>query len=200
MLSALKLIVGLGNPGSQYSVTRHNVGFWFVDSLASSHHLTFKTEAKFSAEVCRLQTNTIDCWFCKPMTFMNQSGTALQAMARFYKIPLQGILVVHDELDLPAGVARLKDGGGHGGHNGLRDVISQMGGKTFIRLRLGIGRSADSDNTVSYVLSKPASNDAQLIKESIQSSLDVMPLVFAKDMQKAMDILHQKPASKTATI
>lgn len=190
--SVLKLVVGLGNPGTEYSATRHNAGFWFVESLASNHGLSFRLESKFSAEICQLQTAIFGCWFCKPMTFMNKSGSALRAMASFYKISAQDILVVHDELDLDAGVARLKEGGGHGGHNGLRDIIANTGEQSFIRLRLGIGRPVDQGSTVSYVLSRPDRSDEQLIKQAIQSSLDVMPLLFEKDMQKAMNILHQK--------
>ena len=131
MPSVFKLIVGLGNPGPEHSATRHNAGFWFVDSLAEKYSLTFRSESKYNAEICRIQTADIDCWLCKPMTFMNRSGFSVQAMVSFYKIPVEEILVAHDELDLEAGIARLKKGGGHAGHNGLRDIIEQMGDKTL---------------------------------------------------------------------
>ncbi len=191
MPSAFKLIVGLGNPGPEHSATRHNAGFWFVDSLAAKYSLTFRSESKYSAEICRIQTAEIDCWLCKPKTFMNRSGFSVQAMASFYKIPVQEILVAHDELDLEPGVARLKKAGGHGGHNGLRDIIAQMGDKSFTRLRLVIGHPGSQDKVTPYVLGRPAKEDRQLIEIAIKESVDVMPLVFAGNEQKAMNALHQ---------
>jgi len=190
--SAFKLIVGLGNPGPEHSETRHNAGFWFVDSLASEYSLSFRSESKFNAEICRIQTAEIDCWLCKPMTFMNRSGFSVQAMSSFYKISVEEILIAHDELDLDPGVARLKKAGGHGGHNGLRDIIAQMGDKSFTRLRLGIGHPGSQDKVSPYVLGRPAQEDRQLIEIAIKESVDVMPLVFAGDEQKAMNGLHQK--------
>jgi len=190
--SAFKLIVGLGNPGPEHSATRHNAGFWFVDLLAEKYSLTFRSESKYNAEICRIQTADIDCWLCKPMTFMNRSGFSVQAMASFYKIPVEEILVAHDELDLEAGTARLKKGGGHGGHNGLRDIIAQMGDKTFTRLRLGIGHPGSQDKVTPYVLGRPPQEDRQLIEIAIKESVDVMPLVLEGEMQKATHALHQK--------
>ena len=192
MPSTFKLIVGLGNPGPEHSNTRHNVGFWFVDSLASKYSLSFRPESKFNAEICRLQTTDVDCWLCKPMTFMNESGSSIQAMASFYKIPVEAILVAHDELDLDAGIARLKKEGGHGGHNGLRDIIAQMGDKSFTRLRIGIGHPGSQDRVTPYVLGRPGVEDRQLIEEAIKVSVDIMPLVFEDEVQKAMNALHQK--------
>ncbi len=191
MPSAFKLIVGLGNPGPEHSETRHNAGFWFADSLAAKYSLSFRSESKFNAEICRIQTAEIDCWLCKPMTFMNRSGFSVQAMSSFYKISVEEILVVHDELDLDPGVARLKKAGGHGGHNGLRDIIAQMGDKSFTRLRLGIGHPGSQDKVTPYVLGRPAQEDRQLIEIAIKESVDIMPLVFAGDEQKAMNGLHQ---------
>jgi len=190
--SVFKLIVGLGNPGPEHSETRHNAGFWFVESLASEYSLSFRSESKFNAEICRIQTVEIDCWLCKPMTFMNRSGFSVQAMSSFYKISVEEILVVHDELDLDSGVARLKKAGGHGGHNGLRDIIAQMGNKSFTRLRLGIGHPGSADQVTSYVLGRPSQEDRQLIEIAIKESVDVMPLVFEGNEQKAMNGLHQK--------
>jgi PTH1 family peptidyl-tRNA hydrolase len=190
--SVFKLIVGLGNPGPEHSSTRHNAGFWFVDSLAEKYSLTFRSESKYSAEICRIQTAEIDCWLCKPMTFMNRSGFSVQAIASFYKISVEEILVAHDELDLEAGVARLKKGGGHGGHNGLRDIIDQMGDKSFTRLRFGIGHPGSQDKVTPYVLGKANKVDSQLIEIAIKESVDAMPLVLVGEMQKAMNALHQK--------
>ncbi len=191
MPSAFKLIVGLGNPGPEHSETRHNAGFWFVDSLAAKYSLSFRSESKFNAEICRIQTAEIDCWLCKPMMFMNRSGFSVQAMTNFYKISVEEVLVAHDELDLDPGVARLKKAGGHGGHNGLRDIIAQMGDKSFTRLRLGIGHPGSQDKVTSYVLGRPAQADRQLIEIAIKEAVDVMPLVFAGNEQKAMNVLHQ---------
>ena len=192
MPSVFKLIVGLGNPGPEHSETRHNAGFWFVDSLASEYSLSFRSESKFNAEICRIQTAEIDCWLCKPMTFMNRSGFSVQAMSSFYKISVEEILIAHDELDLDSGVARLKKAGGHGGHNGLRDIIAQMGNKSFTRLRLGIGHPGSADQVTSYVLGRPSQEDRQLIEIAIKESVNVMPQVFSGDEQKAMNGLHQK--------
>ncbi len=192
MPSAFKLIVGLGNPGPEHFETRHNAGFWFVDSLASEYSLSFRSESKFNAEICRIQTAEIDCWLCKPMTFMNRSGFSVQAMSSFYKISVEEILVAHDELDIDPGVARLKKAGGHGGHNGLRDIIAQMGNKSFTRLRLGIGHPGSADQVTSYVLGRPSQEDRQLIEIAIKESVDVMPLVLEGNEQKAMNGLHQK--------
>jgi len=189
--SAFKLIVGLGNPGPEHSETRHNAGFWFVDSLAAKYSLSFRSESKFNAEICRMQTAEIDCWLCKPMMFMNRSGFSVQAMASFYKIPVEGILIAHDELDLDPGVARLKKAGGHGGHNGLRDIIAQMGDKSFTRLRLGIGHPGSQDKVTSYVLGRPTQEDRQLIEIAIKEAVDVIPLVLEGNEQKAMNALHQ---------
>ncbi len=191
MPSAFKLIVGLGNPGPEHSETRHNAGFWFVDSLAAKYSLSFRSESKFNAEICRIQTAEIDCWLCKPMMFMNRSGFSVQAMTNFYKISVEEVLVAHDELDLDPGIARLKKAGGHGGHNGLRDIIAQMGDKSFTRLRLGIGHPGSQDKVTSYVLGRPAQADRQLIEIAIKEAVDVMPLVFAGNEQKAMNVLHQ---------
>ena len=190
MPSVFKLIVGLGNPGPEHSTTRHNAGFWFIDLLAAKYSLTFKSETRYNAEICRIQTAEIDCWLCKPMTFMNGSGFSVQAMASFYKIPVEEILVAHDELDLESGVARLKKGGGHGGHNGLRDIIAQMGDKSFTRLRLGIGHPGSQDEVTPYVLGKPSKEDYQLIEIAINEAVEAIPLVIDGDVEKAMHLLH----------
>ncbi len=190
-MSSVQLIVGLGNPGNKYDQTRHNAGFWFVDEVARQYGVVFRPETKFLGEVARVQANGLDFWLLKPATFMNRSGQSIQALAKFYKIPVESILVVHDELDLDAGTAKLKIGGGHGGHNGLRDMIAVMG-KTFPRLRLGIGHPGHRDQVVDYVLKPPSKIDRQLIDEAMYRASKVMPEVISGDMQKAMHTLHSK--------
>jgi len=190
-MSSVQLIVGLGNPGDKYDQTRHNAGFWFVDEVARQYGVVFRPETKFLGHAARVQSNGLDLWLLKPTTFMNRSGQSIQALAKFYKIPVESILVVHDELDLEAGVAKLKVGGGHGGHNGLRDMIAAMG-KTFTRLRLGIGHPGHRDMVVDYVLKAPSKPDRQLIDDAIYQASKVVPELAAGDLQKAMHQLHTK--------
>lgn len=186
----VKLIVGLGNPGNEHTDTRHNAGFWFVDALANRYSGSFHPESKFHAEVCRIQSSGIDCWLCKPMTYMNESGLAVQSIANFYRIALTEILVVHDEIDLDAGTVRLKTDGGHGGHNGLRDIIEKMGGNNFNRLRIGVGHPGSKEYVTPHVLGKPDSDDRRLIDDAIVNAIDLMPQLFAGEIQKAMTTLH----------
>lgn len=193
MSSRIQLIVGLGNPGAKYEPTRHNAGFWFVDSLARQHGATLKSENKFHGEACRLLLDGQELWLLKPMTFMNKSGQAIAALANFYKITPEAILVAHDELDLPPGEARLKKGGGHGGHNGLRDTITQLGNnKDFQRLRIGIGHPGHSSQVTGYVLGKAPADEQRLMEQAIDRALDVMPLAVSGEIQKAMNQLHSK--------
>jgi len=189
-LSRVSLIVGLGNPGSEYERTRHNAGFWFLDELARQHSLSFKAEKKFHGEVARYKHNGEDVWLLKPTTFMNLSGQSVQALAHFYKINLDEILVVHDELDLSVDTARLKKGGGHGGHNGLRDIASKMGGNNYLRLRIGIGHPGDKSKVTNHVLKKASTDDQISIERNIERALNVLPLVIEGDIQKAMNELH----------
>ncbi len=191
-MAQIQLIVGLGNPGAEYQSTRHNAGFWFVDALARSCRQDFRAEARFHSEVARCRLGGHDCRLQKPLTFMNRSGQAVRALMQFFRIPLDEILVVHDELDLPAGVARLKSGGGHGGHNGLRDLISHLGAREFHRLRIGIAHPGDKRQVVDYVLKAPGKDDRKLIDEAMDSALAVMPLVLAGSMDKAMHQLHSR--------
>lgn len=190
MSSRISLIVGLGNPGASYENTRHNAGFWFVDKLAREASGSFRSESKFHAEVCKLSLHGESCWLCKPDTWMNRSGQAVAAIARFYKIPVDEILIVYDEIDLPPGTVRLKNGGGHGGHNGMRDVISHLGSKDFLRLRIGVGHPGHSDQVSDYVLGKPSASDRRLIDDTIDAGLAVMPLVVKGDTETAMQRLH----------
>ena len=189
-MSRVSLIVGLGNPGSEYERTRHNAGFWFLDELARQHNLSFKLDKKFHGEIARYKHNGEDVWLLKPMTFMNLSGQAVQALAHFYKINLDEILVVHDELDLSVDTARLKKGGGHGGHNGLRDIASKMGGNNYLRLRIGIGHPGDKNKVTNHVLKKASTDDQISIERNIERALNVLPLVIEGDIQKAMNELH----------
>ena len=189
MSQSINLIVGLGNPGNEYVDTRHNAGFWFLDELAKSYQASFKVDKKFFGEVTRINIKGNDVWLLKPATFMNLSGQSLQALAQFYKIKSDQILVVHDELDLEPLTARLKKGGGHGGHNGLRDISSRMG-KDFWRLRLGIGHPGDRNKVTGYVLNKPSKDDRISIERAIDNALGVIDDIVAGDMQKAMNSLH----------
>ena len=192
MSSRIQLIVGLGNPGQQYEKTRHNAGFWFIDAIARSHNISLKSEAKFHGEAGRGIIYGSEVWLLKPMTFMNKSGQGIAALARFYKIAVEQILVAHDELDLPPGTVRLKQGGGHGGHNGLRDTIAQMGSKEFQRLRLGIGHPGHASQVSGYVLSKAPATDQALVEGAIDKALDNLPLILSGDLQKAMNRLHSQ--------
>jgi PTH1 family peptidyl-tRNA hydrolase len=189
---AIRLIVGLGNPGSQYEPTRHNAGFWFVDELVQRCRQSFRAEQRFHSEVARCLLHGNECRLQKPVTFMNRSGQAVGSLARFFKIPLQQILVVHDELDLPPGTIRLKMGGGHGGHNGLRDLISHLNSKDFYRLRVGIGHPGHRDQVVDYVLRKPSKEDRRQIDDAIYDALDVMPDVVEGKFERAMNSLHAR--------
>ena len=188
----IKLIVGLGNPGPKYSETRHNAGFWFVEDLANQYHARFLPEKKFHGEVTRISLEGSDIWLLKPETFMNRSGLSVVSLASFYKIAPQNILVAHDEIDLKAGTARLKSGGGHGGHNGLRDIISHLGTKDFQRLRIGVDHPGSKDMVVDYVLKRPDAKDRQAIEDSIDDALRVLPKVAAGEWEKAMHQLHTK--------
>lgn len=187
---SIQLVVGLGNPGAEYEQTRHNAGFWFADALAQQAGARFKNEGKFHGAICRARLHGNEFWLLKPTTFMNRSGQAVAAFARFYKIPLDNILVAHDELDLPPGVARLKQGGGHGGHNGLRDIASQMGGNQYLRLRIGIGHPGHASQVTGYVLGRPAQDERQFMMDAIDSALAVMPQALSGELDKAMQQLH----------
>ena len=189
-MAAIKLIVGLGNPGDQYSLTRHNAGFWFVDELARRCQAEFRPEKRFHGVLAQCRSRELDCRLFKPATFMNRSGQAVAAISRFFDIPREAVLVVHDELDLPPGTARVKQGGGHGGHNGLRDLISHLGGGEFYRLRLGIGHPGHRDQVVDFVLRKPSGDDRALIENAIAAALDVIAEIVDGQFGRAMNLLH----------
>ena len=195
-MQAIQLIVGLGNPGNEYSKTRHNAGFWWVDLLCVQSNSRLNQESKFFGQAGKLNFSSAtskpsqDVWLLKPDTFMNASGRAVSALAKFYKIPPQAILVIHDELDLPVGVSKLKKGGGHGGHNGLRDIIAALGTPDFWRLRMGIGHPGKSEEVVNFVLRAPSLNEMNAIESSMDQSLLVLPLLLQGDFEQAMLRLH----------
>jgi PTH1 family peptidyl-tRNA hydrolase len=186
----IRLIVGLGNPGADYAATRHNAGFWFVDLLAERQGGAFRSESKFHGQVCRILIKGRECWLLKPSTFMNRSGQSVSSLAKYYKIGLEEILVAHDELDMPPGVVRLKFGGGHAGHNGLRDIVSAMGGKEFWRLRIGIDHPGNARDVVNYVLGRPSKQDADAIAGALGESERVLPDLVEGRFQLAMNSLH----------
>lgn len=186
----IQLIVGLGNPGAEYSRTRHNAGFWFVERLADHFGAVFSSESRFHGETARINRDGIDCRLLKPSTFMNESGRAVQSILDYFRIESHKMLVAHDEIDLDSGIVRLKKEGGHGGHNGLRDIISCTGKKDFLRLRIGVGHPGRKDAVTPHVLGKPGSEDQRLIDQGIDRVMTVMPKLFAGDVQKAMSELH----------
>ncbi len=186
----IRLIVGLGNPGADYVDTRHNAGFWFVDELARDKLVVFRNEKRFNGDLCKFSEGGKDVFLLKPMTFMNRSGQPLSAVARYYKITPAQILVVHDELDLPPGTNKLKFGGGHGGHNGLRDIINHLGSRDFFRLRIGIGHPGDARQVINYVLHKPSQTDLSAIEGVNRETLQLMTHVLDGEVEKAMQVLH----------
>jgi len=192
----LAIIVGLGNPGPEHLLTRHNAGFWFVDALARAHGAQFRSHSRYHGEVCRVTLDGRELVLLKPQTYMNRSGLAVRALLDYLKAPVGELLVVHDELDLPPGTARFKLGGGHGGHNGLRDAITHCG-PDFWRLRLGIGHPGDRSQVIDYVLQRAAPADENAIVQSIDAALQA-PTAFQRDgSETAMNMLHTaKPAAQ----
>jgi peptidyl-tRNA hydrolase, PTH1 family len=186
----MKLIVGLGNPGKEYAATRHNAGVWWISHLAKKLHVALKAEARFHGLCARTGQGDSELWLLKPQTYMNASGKAVAALCHFYKILPEQILVVHDELDLPPGISRLKLGGGLGGHNGLKDIAARLATKDFWRLRIGIGHPGDKNAVINYVLQPPRREEAPLIDEAIHRSLEVWPLIAEGNCQAAMMKLH----------
>lgn len=189
MTSPLRAIVGLGNPGSEYERTRHNAGFWLVDRLTALHKGSLRAESKFKGELARIRIGGEDVLLLKPMTFMNLSGECVQKVAQFYKLAPTDILIAHDELDLPAGTARLKAGGGHGGHNGLRSVHQHLGAD-YLRLRIGIGHPGHKDQVLDYVLGRPGKADEALIHQSIEEAAIALTVWLTQTWAKAVHQLH----------
>jgi PTH1 family peptidyl-tRNA hydrolase len=192
----LKLIVGLGNPGAAYARTRHNVGFWLADELARRHGGTFRTEPRHRAELARARIGEQEVWLVKPMSFMNLSGGPVSSVAGFYKAQPGEILVAHDDIDLVPGDARLKQGGGHGGHNGLRDVIAALTAD-FWRVRIGVGHPGEKHEVVNYLTRASAADDA-LIHEAVTAAADIVPTLLTEGAQKAMHKLHSRQPPTSA--
>ena len=189
-MAVLRLIVGLGNPGAEHLATRHNAGFWLVDALAQRHGARFGAESKLRAETTKIVIDGRPVWLLKPNTFMNASGASVGAALRYWKIEPEEMLVAHDDLDLPPGVARLKFDGGHGGQNGLRDLLAHVGHGEFHRLRVGIGHPGHKDRVLGWVLGRPSAADEAAIIDAVARSLDVLPLAVAGEFNEAMKQLH----------
>ncbi len=189
----IRLLAGLGNPGPEYEATRHNAGFWFIDEAARKLGATLLPERAYSGRVARINRPAGPLWLLQPMTFMNLSGKSVAALARFFKIAPEEIMIAHDELDLMPGQAKLKLGGSAAGHNGLKDVEAQLGSADFWRLRLGIGHPGVKAEVVNYVLRKPAPEQREAIEKSIEQSIAALDLVLAGDMDRAMMKIHAKP-------
>mgnify|MGYP003798047101 CR=1 FL=1 len=198
MTAGIRLIVGLGNPGREYEDTRHNAGFWFVDELARAHRASLSREAKFFGAAGKVTIGGQPVWLLEPGTFMNRSGRSVAALANFYRITPPEILVVHDELDLLPGLTKIKQGGGHAGHNGLRDIQASLGSADFWRLRLGIGHPRTlqlTQQVVDFVLHPPSRDDLTLIQREIDRAIPIIPDLVAGDMTGATKALHSRPAA-----
>jgi peptidyl-tRNA hydrolase, PTH1 family len=197
----IRLVVGLGNPGKEYERTRHNAGFWLVERFASASGAHFRKDPKYQALVARMESGAAGgapgAWLLLPQTFMNASGRPVQMLAGFFKIKPEEILVVHDELDFPPGTARIKQGGGIAGHNGLRDISQRIASHEYWRLRLGVGKPPPGSDGADYVLQKPSADERAAIEESIANSLAILPLCLAGDLQGAMQKLHSQDKPPT---
>jgi len=191
-VDGIRLIVGLGNPGSQYELTRHNVGFWFVDAIAADCRESFRAEPKFQGELARVVIAGADVRLLKPSTYMNRSGQSIAAVIRYFDLRPEQVLVAHDELDLPVGALRLKQGGGHAGHNGLRDTIAQLGTRDFWRLRIGIAHPGDRTLVTGYVLGRPSREDGDRIQESLVDGERLLGDLIDGHFQSAMNHLHRQ--------
>ena len=189
MADSLKAVIGLGNPGAEYARTRHNAGFWLADRLAEAYRGSFRAESKFAGELARVRIGAQDVLLLKPATFMNRSGEAAQKLAQFYKLAPTDLLIAHDELDLPAGTVRLKRGGGHGGHNGLRSLHQHVG-EDYLRLRIGIGHPGHRDLVLNYVLGRASGADQQLIDDALTRAQSAIELLFNNGFEKAAQQLH----------
>ena len=190
-MSGIKLFVGLGNPGDKYVPTRHNAGFWWVDAIAAQTNSKLALDAKMFGVVGKVNP-TADKWLLKPTTFMNLSGKSVAALASYYKISPAEILVIHDELDLPAGSIKLKFGGGHGGHNGLKDIHRALGTADYWRLRVGIGHPGDKNEVANFVLKPPLKDELSAIEERLYESTKILDLLLAGEFDQAMLKLHTK--------
>lgn len=189
----LRLIVGLGNPGPEHSLTRHNAGFWFVDALAHVHEGRFREHRKHQAELARIRIGSQEILLVKPLTYMNRSGLAIRSVTEYFQIKADEMLIAHDELDLAVGTVRLKRGGGAGGHNGLKDTIAHIG-EGFWRLRLGIGHPGDKDEVIDYVLRRAPTEEQEALLECVAAAVEIMPVLISAGTEMAMNKLHAKSA------
>lgn len=189
MSGHLSIIAGLGNPEERYERTLHNAGFWFVDALAKKHGGEFRLEKRFDAELCRIKIAGEDIWLVKPQSFMNLSGGPVRSVLDYYRLSTDKLLVSHDEIDLPPGTVRLKKGGGHGGHNGIRDVIGHCGAD-FMRLRLGVGHPGDKDRVTGYVLQQASRDIESAVMRNIEEAMQVIPMLVEGGLNAAMKELH----------
>lgn len=193
MPSMIRLLVGLGNPGPEYELTRHNAGFWFIDEATRKLGATLQPERSYFGLVGRANRPPGPVWLLKPMTFMNLSGKSVAPLSRFFKIAPEETLVIHDELDLPPGQVKLKRGGSHAGHNGLRDIQAQLGSADFWRLRLGIGHPGAKAEVVDYVLRKPPTNERNAIDANIEQASAALDLLLDGSMDQALTRIHARP-------
>jgi PTH1 family peptidyl-tRNA hydrolase len=190
----LSIIAGLGNPDERYERTLHNAGFWFADAIAAAAGGDFRHEKKFDAAVCRAELAGAEVWIVKPQSYMNLSGGPIRAVLDYYRLDAGKLLVAHDEIDLPPGVVRLKKGGGHGGHNGVRDTIRHCG-NDFMRLRLGVGHPGTKDKVTGYVLKQGPVDVEEAVRGAIAKAADILPLLAESGLDKAMNRLHTKPVT-----
>ncbi len=191
MPKQIRIIAGLGNPEAKYERTLHNAGFWFVDELARKYGGEFRYEKKFDADYGRINLQGDDVWLVKPQSYMNQSGGPVRAVLDYYRLKASELLVAHDEIDLPPGTVRLKDGGGHGGHNGLRDVIRHCGAD-FLRLRLGVGHPGEKHQVTNYVLKRGSGDTETAVMKNIDEAVDVMPVLLDEGLPAAQKELHTR--------
>jgi PTH1 family peptidyl-tRNA hydrolase len=193
---ALRVVAGLGNPGPDYARTRHNAGFWLADELARRHGGSFRLEPRFNAELARVRIGAHELWLLKPMDFMNNSGRVTAAVLGFYKLPVESLLVAHDEMDLPLGALRLKQGGGSGGNNGLKDLIAHCD-EGFWRLRIGVGHPGSRDRVTPFLLSRASSAEQAVLDEAILDAADCLPRLLAEGAPQTMQLLHTRGKEKT---
>ncbi len=190
-MTHLSIIAGLGNPEEKYERTLHNAGFWFVEAVARKYGGEFRYEKKFGAECCKVSIGSCDIWLVKPQSYMNRSGGPVRSMLDYYRLDPEHLLVAHDEIDLPPGTVRLKKGGGHGGHNGLRDVMAHCGAD-FMRLRIGVGHPGEKSEVTAYVLKRGSSDVERAVEKNVDEAMDVMPLLLDDGLNAATKALHTK--------
>lgn len=195
MSKSIRIIAGLGNPEDKYERTLHNAGFWFVDALARKYGGNFRYDKKFDADTCRINPHGEEVWLVKPQSYMNNSGQPVRGLLDYYRLSTNELLVAHDEIDLPPGTTRLKEGGGHGGHNGLRDIIQHCG-PDFLRLRLGVGHPGEKHQVTSYVLKRGSSDTEVAVERDIDDAIAVMPELVGGEINAAMKKLHTKAQAK----